>query len=73
MADSNLSYFRTCLGFLLWLLQASTLSYGGQKLRMVNLVSIPKNSRHFDMLSYQEDAGFARNHVIMQNFSDFPK
>ncbi|RMX58966.1 hypothetical protein pdam_00014633 [Pocillopora damicornis] len=38
MADGNLSYFRTCLGFLLWLLQASTLSYGGQKLRMVNLV-----------------------------------
>lgn len=40
MADGGKRRFSCCFSFLLWLLQASSLSYGGQKLRMVNVVSI---------------------------------
>ncbi|XP_020614615.1 prostatic acid phosphatase-like [Orbicella faveolata] len=38
MVDGSRRHFSCCFSFLLWLLQASTLSYGVQKLRMVNVV-----------------------------------
>ena len=40
MADGSGRRFSCCFSFLLWLLQTSSFSYGGQKLRMVNVVGI---------------------------------